>query len=70
MQISHSLDEIAGQSQRSIVTVGSFDGIHLAHQELLRRVQQRAPEEQGASVAITFDPHPICVLAPDRKSVV
>jgi riboflavin kinase/FMN adenylyltransferase len=66
MQVFRSLDEIAGQSERSVATVGSFDGIHLAHQELLRRVRELAEKERAASVAITFDPHPVSVLAPEK----
>ena len=66
MQVFRSLDEIAGQSGRSVATVGSFDGIHLAHQELLRRVRELAQKERAVSVAITFDPHPVSVLAPEK----
>jgi len=66
MQVFRSLDEIAGQSERSVATVGSFDGIHLAHQDLLRRVRELARKERAASVAITFDPHPVSVLAPEK----
>ena len=69
MRIFRSLDEIetiGTAGQRSIVTIGSFDGVHLAHQELLRRVRERARNERASSVAITFDPHPLFILAPSR----
>ena len=66
MEIFHSLEEAAAKSGRSVVTIGAFDGIHLAHQELLRIVRERAAQEQAASVAITFDPHPLQVLAPQK----
>jgi riboflavin kinase/FMN adenylyltransferase len=69
MQTFHSLDEITETGaavRRSIVTIGSFDGVHLAHQELLRRVRERARNESASSVAITFDPHPLFILAPSR----
>ncbi|MBI3933881.1 MAG: hypothetical protein HY316_04260, partial [Acidobacteria bacterium] len=66
MQIFHSLDEITRHPRPSTVTVGSFDGIHRAHQELLRRVRECAMREGTASVAVTFDPHPVSVLAPDK----
>ena len=66
MQILRSLEQAATKSGRSVVTIGSFDGIHLAHQELLQRVRERAAQEQAASVAITFDPHPLQVLAPQK----
>lgn len=66
MEIFHSLEQVAGGGDRSVVTIGAFDGIHLAHQELLRRVRERAAQENAASVAITFDPHPLRVLAPQK----
>jgi riboflavin kinase/FMN adenylyltransferase len=47
-----------------VITIGSFDGVHLAHQRLLRQVVEDAGG--AASVAVTFEPHPRCVLDPDR----
>jgi riboflavin kinase/FMN adenylyltransferase len=66
MQIFRSLEAIAAQSQPSTATVGSFDGIHRAHAALLRRVQECARQQSAVSVAVTFDPHPVAVLAPQR----
>ncbi len=66
MEILRSLEEAAAHPGPSVVTIGSFDGIHLAHWELLRRVRQLGRERNAASVAITFDPHPVQVLAPHR----
>ena len=66
MEIFHSWEASAEKGRRAAVTVGNFDGMHLAHQELLRRVRQRAKERNAASVAITFDPHPAQVLAPQK----
>ena len=66
MEIFHSWKAITEKGRRAAVTIGNFDGLHLAHQELLRRVRQRAKERNAASVAITFDPHPVQVLAPQK----
>lgn len=44
--------------RRSVVTVGTFDGVHRGHQALLRYVQERASRYGGRSVAVSFDPHP------------
>ena len=66
MQVFRSLDEIAPERRPSTVTVGSFDGIHRAHQELLRLVRERAARQGAVSVAVTFDPHPLAVLAPEK----
>jgi riboflavin kinase/FMN adenylyltransferase len=47
------------------VAIGMFDGVHRGHQELLRRAVAHARAHGGAGVALTFDPHPAVVLAPD-----
>ena len=48
------------------VAIGMFDGVHLGHQQVLRKTAQDAHEHRGTSVAITFDEHPNTVVAPDR----
>ena len=57
MKVVRSLGELH-QDQRSVVTVGTFDGVHLAHQEIVRDVVNRAKMNEGRSVVITFEPHP------------
>ena len=47
------------------VTVGSFDGVHLGHQAVLREIDRRARAAARASVLVTFDPHPLEVVNPD-----
>jgi riboflavin kinase/FMN adenylyltransferase len=49
-------------AKNSVVTVGTFDGVHLAHQQLLKDVVERAQARKGRSVVLTFDPHPKEVL--------
>jgi riboflavin kinase/FMN adenylyltransferase len=53
-------------SHHSVVSIGNFDGLHLGHQLILKTVVNRAKELGVRSVAITFSPHPIRVLSPDR----
>jgi riboflavin kinase / FMN adenylyltransferase len=48
----------------STVTVGSFDGVHLGHQAVLREIDRRARGAGRASVLVTFDPHPLEVVNP------
>ena len=50
----------------SVVTVGSFDGVHLGHQALLRELFARAERLSAAPVVVTFEPHPVAVLQPGR----
>ena len=67
MKIFHGLHTLHQHPfPRSIVTIGSFDGIHRAHQLILRRVIQRARRLHGTSVLLTFDPHPLKILQPRR----
>ena len=49
-----------------IMTIGNFDGVHLGHQAIFRTLCQRAREIGGTSIVLTFDPHPLKVLAPER----
>jgi riboflavin kinase/FMN adenylyltransferase len=49
-----------------VLAVGNFDGVHLGHQAILRQVVERAREVGGTAIAMTFDPHPVKVLFPDR----
>jgi riboflavin kinase / FMN adenylyltransferase len=49
---------------RSAITVGTFDGVHLGHHDVLTRLVQYARGAEMASVLVTFDPHPTEVVRP------
>ncbi|MCL2329518.1 MAG: FAD synthetase family protein [Bacteroidetes bacterium] len=49
-------------TEPSVITIGSFDGVHLGHQSLLQQVNNYAHQNSCKSVVITFDPHPQEVL--------
>jgi riboflavin kinase / FMN adenylyltransferase len=66
MRVVSSLQEIGESVARSVVTIGNFDGVHLAHQTLLHRVVEVARAQNLQATAITFEPHPIKVLSPDH----
>lgn len=51
-------------SPGTVVTVGTFDGVHLGHRDVLARIEQRARELSLDSVLVTFDPHPLEVVNP------
>ena len=46
------------KNNRSVLTVGTFDGVHLGHQAILRYLNERAAKADGRSVVVSFDPHP------------
>lgn len=50
----------------TVVTLGVFDGVHRGHQALIAAIDDRARQMDARSLAITFDPHPVAVLAPER----
>lgn len=52
-----------------VVTTGTFDGVHLGHQTILKRLAELATKFNGESVVITFHPHPRLVLNPDDDSL-
>jgi len=56
----------SAQPQESVVSIGNFDGLHLGHQKILKTVVKQAKELGCRSVAMTFSPHPMRVLAPQR----
>jgi riboflavin kinase / FMN adenylyltransferase len=67
--VFNSIEEWAshsGDARRTAVTVGNFDGLHLGHQEILQSVLERARTTGQRAAVITFDPHPMRVLRPDR----
>jgi riboflavin kinase / FMN adenylyltransferase len=65
MQIFHKLEEVPGDFGPTIVSVGNYDGVHRAHQTVLKDIATRAKERGAKSVAVTFDPHPSRILRPD-----
>lgn len=64
MQLFWKLEEIKAPFARACVTIGNFDGVHLGHQQLFAEVVARARNNDGCSVVVTFDPHPLRVLRP------
>ncbi|WP_295692290.1 bifunctional riboflavin kinase/FAD synthetase [Lapillicoccus sp.] len=66
MHVWNSLDDVPGDLGRSVVTLGNFDGVHQGHKAVLARVVEQATSRGVLSVAVTFEPHPLAVLHPDR----
>ncbi len=55
--------------RNAVVTSGTFDGVHLGHQKILKRIREIARSIQGETVLITFWPHPRLVLYPDEHKL-
>ena len=65
MQIFRNLEEVPANFGPTVVSVGNFDGVHRAHQEVVRHMAERARSFGGKAVVVTFDPHPLRILRPD-----
>jgi len=66
MIVIHDLHELRRPLKDVVLTIGNFDGVHLGHREIFRRVVARAAEYAGTSAVMTFVPHPLKVLAPEK----
>lgn len=64
MRVHYSLDEIP-PIKRPVLTLGTFDGVHLGHQEIIQFLKKTAKKVSGETVLFTFHPHPRMVLHPD-----
>jgi riboflavin kinase / FMN adenylyltransferase len=53
----------------AVVTIGTFDGVHVGHQKILSRLKELAESSKGESVVLTFFPHPRMVLQPDDNDL-
>ena len=54
------------ECRRGALTIGNFDGVHRGHAALLGLLREEARRANGPAVALTFDPHPVCLLHPER----
>ncbi len=64
MKIFHGTEN-ANISRPTVVTLGVFDGLHIGHQAIMKKVVERANAVNSVPTAITFDPHPRAVLHPE-----
>jgi len=54
------------EARGAVLSIGNFDGVHRGHRVLLERVRALANQLGGPALALTFDPHPLALLKPDR----
>ncbi|MCX7857554.1 MAG: bifunctional riboflavin kinase/FAD synthetase [Deltaproteobacteria bacterium] len=65
MRVIEGLQKIE-RLKKPVLTIGNFDGIHIGHQKIIEQVKNMAEEIGGISVVMTFDPHPLHVLKPEK----
>ena len=66
MKVYNHIDEFR-PGKNPVVTTGTFDGVHLGHQQIISRLKEVAKKCEGETVLLTFFPHPRMVLFPDYK---
>jgi riboflavin kinase/FMN adenylyltransferase len=59
-------EALADGCRGGAATIGNFDGVHRGHQELVARVRAKAEDLPGPAVVLTFDPHPLQLLRPEK----
>ncbi len=65
MKIKSTLNSYSGKD--SVVTIGTFDGVHIGHQKIVKRLVKIAKKKELTSVVLTFFPHPRMVLQSDTS---
>ena len=68
MKIYTHFDEIAN-IPNPVLTIGTFDGVHVGHQKIIEQLNRRAEEVGGESVLFTFFPHPRMVIHPENHGI-
>ncbi len=69
MRIFNSFEEAKGKIRKAVVTIGCFDGIHLGHKKIIKRLNDISEKIGGESTLITFEPHPRKVLYPENNDI-
>jgi riboflavin kinase/FMN adenylyltransferase len=68
MHIYHHIDEFT-RLNNAIVTIGTFDGVHLGHRKIISGIKELAESTGGETVLLTFFPHPRMILHPEDESI-
>ena len=67
MQIHYGLDNFI--ARRPVITIGTFDGVHLGHREVLSKLRKISADSSGESVVFTFYPHPRIIVNSNENSL-
>ncbi|MDR0265557.1 MAG: bifunctional riboflavin kinase/FAD synthetase [Sphingobacterium sp.] len=68
MKIYRSLDDFS-PVENAVVTIGTFDGVHIGHQKILAHLKEAAQKINGETILLTFFPHPRLIINPDDDSL-
>ncbi|GGH13311.1 bifunctional riboflavin kinase/FAD synthetase [Mucilaginibacter phyllosphaerae] len=68
MKIYNHIDEFT-PVKNAVVTIGTFDGVHIGHRKIISRIKELAAATSGETVILTFFPHPRMILHPEDESL-
>jgi riboflavin kinase/FMN adenylyltransferase len=66
MKIIETISELSKAAEGCVLTIGNFDGVHIGHREILAAAGQAASARATELVVMTFEPHPVAVLHPEK----
>ena len=66
MKIIETISELRKVADGCVLTIGNFDGVHIGHQEILAAAGRAASARAADLVAMTFEPHPVAILHPEK----
>lgn len=66
MKVIYGIGKVKHSFRDAVLAIGVFDGVHKGHQELIDRAVKKAKDLGGETVVLTFDPHPVQVLNPEK----
>jgi riboflavin kinase/FMN adenylyltransferase len=67
MRVIKDINDISEDLNDSFITIGNFDGIHLGHQSIFRKLVGESKQISRKSIVMTFDPHPKKIIHPERR---
>lgn len=67
IEIINGLDALKKTYPNLVLTIGNFDGIHIGHQKIMKKVVGEAKAHRGTSMAMSFEPHPVKVISPESN---
>lgn len=68
MKVYTNFDEL-GEIKNPVLTIGTFDGVHIGHQKIIEKIKAEAEKMNGETVLFTFFPHPRLVINPNDNSL-
>ncbi len=66
VKVIDGLDKLPAPVAQSVLTIGNFDGVHRGHQQLLAQAGLFAANTGGPVIVLTFEPHPLTIVAPEH----